>query len=361
MSHGYFNKLNYTLANEDTELEFSLLPENSNHVLAIAGSGSRILPLFAKGPKKISICDFSHEQLALTELRIQTVKSLTYKEFLGFWGYEDLASNKRQEYFESLNVSKEFQKTLKNILTSTNFEGLIYKGKYERMLIKFQSIIKFILGKEINSLEKIEDLNEFHVYLKHRFPKLKWKLLVSILGNSTLFNAFLYKGSHPKKNIKISYRKYYFDIFQKLFKFLIPKESFFLQMIFFGKVKFIQGAPFETSEILFEKMKTGINKSHINFYQGDLFSTLKRINDPISFLSFSDILSYFPEEIEKNYMQTIKMKLAPKAITVNRYYLRVHNELDLAGYKNITNDHLDLLNKEKTQIYQILIYERQND
>lgn len=359
MSHEYFNKLNYTLANEDTELEYNILPENSSHVLAIAGSGSRVLPLFAKNPKTISICDYSFEQLALTHLRIRTVSELSYQDFLSFWGYKNLTNEKRKELFFKLEMDQTYKSCLEKIFESLSWESPLYAGKYERMLQKFQGLIHRVLGEHINHLKKVDTQEEFKKYLNFKFPHLRWKILVSILGNSILFNAFLYKGNHPKKNIKASYRSYYFNIFRSLFEFIIPKDSFFLQMIFFGKIEFLQGAPFETNEKIFYKMKEGIRDCKINYYQGDIFSSLKKIQTPISFLSFSDILSYFPESIEKDYMQTIKDKLSTKGITVNRYYLRIHQHLNLYGYTDRTQDYLELIKKEKTQFYNIQIYEKE--
>src|SRR5690348_8215276 len=83
----YFDSLNYTLGNEDTALEYDLLPPTVSHLYAVAGSGSRVLPLMAKKPKKVTCVDTSRNQLYLTELRIVSLKTLTYAEFLGFWGY----------------------------------------------------------------------------------------------------------------------------------------------------------------------------------------------------------------------------------------------------------------------------------
>ena len=38
----YFESLNYTLANEDTRVEYLLLKEKANNVFCIGGSGSRV-------------------------------------------------------------------------------------------------------------------------------------------------------------------------------------------------------------------------------------------------------------------------------------------------------------------------------
>ena len=40
----YFERLNYALGDEDTALEFAILPPRARHVVGVAGSGGRLLP-----------------------------------------------------------------------------------------------------------------------------------------------------------------------------------------------------------------------------------------------------------------------------------------------------------------------------
>lgn len=103
MSEQFFSGLNYTLANEDSGFEMSILRPKLGHVLSVAGSGARVLPLFASMPKQVSCVDLSKEQLLLTELRIESCKTLTFEDYLSFWGYppsmED--TRRRRELFQS--------------------------------------------------------------------------------------------------------------------------------------------------------------------------------------------------------------------------------------------------------------------
>ena len=122
----------------------------------------------------------------------------------------------------------------------------------------------------------------------------------------------------------------------------------------------MQGAPFETNHSLFNEMKMGILDCDIRYYQGDLFSTIESLKTPIDFVSFSDILSYFPKELEDVYLQKIKNKLNPKALTVHRYYLHVNKNLDTIGFDKVTPCYSELIQQEKTQFYLIDIYQRQN-
>lgn len=365
MAQEYFENLNYSMSNEDTQLEHDLLPEGTSHVLTIAGSGSRVLPLFAKRPSRMTISDYSKEQLALTKTRIETVKVLSYKDFLAFWGYpgiKTMGPEERNAVFSKLELPERDKVIMSSIFKSNNWDALLYSGKYEKAIIKLSKIIQKVLGEEhIKKLKSFDDHYLFQEYLKKEFPRLKWKLLVSVLGNSTMLNALLYKGQHPKKNISTTYSKYYNNMFEKLFSLFVPKRNFFLQLILFGGI--IEGGspPFEAHKPIFNKMKEGIENCKIDYYEGDLFSNIEEIKTPIDFVSFSDILSYFPKDLEDIYLQKIKKKLNPNALTVHRYYFHINMNLDTTGYQKITSANPKLINKENTQIYIIDLYKRVAD
>lgn len=97
--HPNLSGLNYTLANEDTGFEYSFLKPDSEHIVSVAGSGSRVFPFLAKNPKKVSCIDLSLNQLRLTELRVESTRLLSFAEFQAFWGYHTCSTIRRQQLF----------------------------------------------------------------------------------------------------------------------------------------------------------------------------------------------------------------------------------------------------------------------
>ena len=80
--------MNYTLANEDTSLEYNLvLKLKCKQILAVCGSGGRSLPLLAGSTERLVCTDLSHPQLLLAKLRLATFAKLTREQFLLFWGF----------------------------------------------------------------------------------------------------------------------------------------------------------------------------------------------------------------------------------------------------------------------------------
>lgn len=361
MKRNYFDDLNYTLGNEDSSLEFSVLPRNTNHVLAIAGSGSRILPLLAKSPKKITCIDTSSKQLYLTELRIETLRSLEYEEFLAFWGYppHSLTPEDRKKVFQSLNLSDAAHRFLSDIFKKNKWQTLLYLGKWEKTFIILSKINKLITGKKASELFYQKSTREYFSYLKNNFPHKALAFVVFILGNASVFNMLLYKGRFPKKNIPETMPKFYLKAFNRLFKQGPARNNFFLQLLFFGKLIFPEGNPIECNKKIFLLAKEGLKKTQVTYIKGDIIEVASKMDKPIDFISFSDVPSYFTGEVEKTYLQRIYSNLSPNSLLVIRQYLHIPEGIITKGYKDISANYRKLISQEKVQMYLIKVLKKQ--
>lgn len=361
MKKGYFDDLNYTLGNEDSSLEYNMLPKNTKHVLAIAGSGSRILPLLAKHPKQLTCIDTSSQQLYFTEFRIETLKSLEYNEFLSFWGYPpySLTPEDRKKVFQGLNLSKSTHGFISNLFKENKWEGLLYLGRWERVFIILSKINKLITGKKASELFYQKSTDEYFSYLKNNFPHKTLAFVVFILGNASFFNTLLYKGRFPKKNIPETMPKFYLKAFNRLFNQGHARNNFFLQLLFFGKLIFPEGNPTECNKKIFLLAKVGVNKTQISYIRGDIVSEISKITMPIDFISFSDVPSYFTGEVEKNYLQRIYPYLSPHSLMVIRYYLHIPGGTITKGYRDISANYIKLMSQEKVQMYLIKVLRKQ--
>ncbi len=259
MHQEYFNFLNYTLGNEDTTIEYKLCCYyGPNSILSVCGSGGRAFPLLMENTRKICLFDVSAPQLKLAKLRQNTYQKLDYQNFLRFWGYynnskySDVDSSLRLEVIESLSDDRDFWLSyFKNF----NWESILYHGKWEKTFILLAKFSRLLLGKRYCEIFNYEDIKKQREYYKNKFPIKRWKLVIYLLGNKSVFNALLYGGSFVKKNIKESFYKYYFNAFDRLFNNVLAKESFFLNLCFFGKIKFNEGNPIEASEKVFYQIK----------------------------------------------------------------------------------------------------------
>jgi S-adenosylmethionine-diacylglycerol 3-amino-3-carboxypropyl transferase len=354
MSQAYFTKaLNYTLANEDTAMELAMLPDRLGHILSVAGSGGRVLPLFSKKPKRLTCVDVSQEQLYLTELRVESARALTHAEFLAFWGYPPRSATpgERKDLYSKIKLSKEADSFISGLFASQNWNSVLYLGKWERTFGTLSQVNQRMTGLAGRKLFECLTLDEQKAYLKKGFPKTAWSAVVFLLGNAGIFNALLYKGHFPKKNIPDSFYGFYSKTFERLFQQAPARESYFLQLLFFGKVVFAEGCPVECKPEVFQAAKEGLSQAEIRYERGDLLEKIHGVDQPIDFLSFSDVPSYFKGETERAFMQITRPKLSSGALTVNRNYLHIPENTDMKGFKSATHEFQSAIDAEKVGVY----------
>ncbi len=349
----FFNqRLNYTLANEDTRFELEVLEEGLNKIVTVCGSGSRAIPILSKSPKELVIVDVSPAQLALAELRLETVRQLSYEEFLCFWGYPQQSLphklQLRKVLFEKLELTPAVRQTLQPIFQANHYETLLYSGSWEQSFAKLAKITTKILGPTA-----IEDFFERGICL----PQVKWAIVLALIGNSKVFNSLMYQGDFPKKNISESFFRFYWNAFQRLFAQGNPKQNYFLQLCFFGKLKYPEGLPTEADRDVFEKAKAALSHTRVTFRSGSIISVLENETE-VSAVSLSDVPSYFKGPLEQNFMQMIWPALSANAKVINRYYLHVPKPLNTTGYQDISSEYQNEIQHERMQMYQIQVFEK---
>lgn len=356
----YFKNLNYTLGNEDSSLEYEVLPNKVNHIFSIAGSGSRVLPLLAKKPKKLTCVDTSYEQLYFTELRIESLRTLDYENFLAFWGYPPISLSPiaRKKAFESISLTPKANKFLRQIFEVNNWDSLLYIGRWERTFVKLSRINRLFTGKKGAKLFEYKASSDYYNYLKNGFPHLAWKLTVLLLGNAAVFNTLLYKGHFPKKNIPGNLHSFYINSFKRLFHQGPARNNFLLQLLFFGKLLFPGGNPIECDAKIFSLAKEGIKKSSIAYIHGNIIEEVIKSREPIDFVSFSDVPSYFSGDTEKTFLKEIHKNLSPDCLLVIRNYLHIPEGAETKGYNDVTNHYKSLIEREKIQMYVISILKK---
>lgn len=357
-SHKYFRGLNYTLGNEDTSVEIALIKSlKPKRVFSICGSGGRSLPLMHEDCEEVALSDLSLEQLQLAELRLATYKELSLEDFLLFWGYfpyEDNNHNKkRRELFSSLKLSDAAYAFFSQVFHETGYDSLLYLGKWERTFALFAKLNQVWLAPNHDKILRFDNLEDQVYFYQHQFPMMRWKGLIHLLGNKTMFNALLYKGDFIQKNSPLSHFDYYFGAFDRLFTKDLAQKSFFLHLCFYGKIRSFQGVPVEAQPDSFYRVKN--SPTQVTYHQQDFINILSKGDKKFDFLSLSDVPSYFSGESERQFMQYIRPGLNPGAVVVVRYYLRTAQCL-LEGYDDISDDYKEVIEMEKVQMYNIKIY-----
>ncbi len=355
---GYFDALNYSLGDEDSTVEMQLLPEGVDQVVAIAGSGGRVIPLLARYPANLLCVDISPRQLYLTELRLETCRRLHYDEFMRFWGFppSDFDVDYTRKLLPGLDLSGEARAFAGELLLHDPArQPLIYQGRFEKTLQTLSRLNRLLTGDRGRGIFDCDSLPEQREYYRKRFPHLRWKLLLLVLANSAVLNYLLYRGQFPRKNIPGSTYGIYRRIFARLLERFPARESYFLQMVFFGRIVYPEGNPVESQRPVFERAKQALSTAKVSLVHEDAVSALQRIGNPVGYLALSDVPSFLPAAQERGFLAAIHPRMRRDGLVVCRGHLRVAQP-DLEGYEDVSGQYSDLTASEKTQLWTIKIY-----
>ncbi|HHF7367137.1 TPA: DUF3419 family protein [Legionella bozemanae] len=359
MGQAHFNGLVYTLANEDSVVESELLPDHTERVIAIAGSGSRIIPLLTKSPQELICVDLSLEQLYLTELRIESVRHLNHNEFIQFLGYPTASSStqSREDLFKKIiTLRPETQEYFLNVFGNSNWSPLLYSGKWEQTVRKFSMVIRKFVGKKGLKIFDCKTLEEQKTYYTHKFPQKAWHFFLRIYAALMAITWKIKPGIFPQVDPKISFYHTYKKCFDQMFLNTLARENYMLQLIFFGEIIFSEALPAECDPSVFHQAKKALLQTKVSYIQEDIISTLEKSENKSGFISLSNAPSYFPNEVAKSYLSRIASQLSESATLVVRNFLNDPTIACLDGFTDVSEHYSDILAKEITKTYEIQIF-----
>ncbi len=355
-----FQGLNYTLANEDTALELAVMPKGAQHILAVGGSGSRVIPLLANGPKEVTIVDLSRQQLLLVKLRLAALQEFTHSEYLAFFGlYPSENHDTRKALFGRLSLDQDAEEYFQGLFRKLNWNSLLYAGSWEKRHARLSKLVSLVMGESVRRLFAFETDEQYQRYLRNNFPGRRLNALLRGLGALLDLFGRMCPNSMPNSNVTESFAEEHLRIVNTLLARGDVRNNFFLQMMLLGRVEFEEGLPLEFDERVFARAKSKVTETTFHFVRGDVESCIRNSKRPLDFLSLSNVASYFSVEKERHFLQTIRPYLRAGAGIVSRQYRRNPdaNE-DRSGYALVNESYKVAIESEKTQIYNTYIYQK---
>lgn len=320
----YFDGLNYSLANEDTWVEYKLAPENAKSIFTVCGSGSRATPLLAKNPKELHVVDLSETQLKLFRLRVRAAKVLSYESYLYLLGYTHSSKNhlNRSVLMKDLGLIEEDLKFWKRLEALWRDHGFVYLGKWERHFMKLGRLFKYISMSNMDPIFEAKDLNEQLLAMERYWKPEFFKRYTKVVMNEWVANKLLYKGSFAgskaKSTMKVSAAEFIYQEFSDLLKTTHVRKNFFLQMIFLNEVRYPEAFPAECDPGIIERIKQ--SDSQIYTHQENLLQLLKeKAHD---FYSLSDTFSYMSNEEVADFLSKLPKDISPSTQMVIRTFMR---------------------------------------
>ncbi|NBW83124.1 DUF3419 family protein [bacterium] len=242
---------------------------------------------------------------------------------------------------------------------SFDWQSVLYRGRWERTFFEISRLCRALLGGAAQEVFFASTKSQHEDFMLREFPTFRWNLLVFLIGNSSFFNALLYKGHFPRKNTPGSHRQFYKDAYDRIFAHGLPRENYFLQLTLLGEIGFAEGNPVECQPGIYEQIQSGIRQCEIRYQLANVVEYLSGLsNDPVDFVSISDVPSYFDDALASQFLKRIGMGLSPDALVVARYYLRVIHETNMSGFGCVTEKYRSLIAAEKTQMYHVEVYKK---
>jgi len=354
----YFEGLNYSLANEDSQIESDLLPLGARSVLTVAGSGARVLPLLAKGPNALRVIDLSPAQLALTELRIALARSTQRDEFLEFLGYRETTAARRLEIFHSLSLSGQSQALCQKEAASWAPHGWIYLGKWERHFLKLNRILRSLLGRRIDRIFAAPDLAAQVQAYERYWRRGVFRRFLKVFASDFVFNKLLYKGhfagSRADRTETRPTWQFLEEEFDRIFRTRLVRQSFFFQLMFLGKVVYEDGLPTEADVKVLSAVKSATTQ--VSFASENLMESIARA--PYDFYSLSDTLSYLPSDDALAVLSRVHPEAPDAARLIFRSFLRAPAVDGHPGWQRMEAEQTWAARTDCTGVYRFHFFEK---
>ncbi len=331
----HFDKLNYSFANETTDIELSAMPENAHSVFCIAGSGSRFTPLLSKNPVRMDVVDSSVAQLYIAELRYQAIKQLDFESYLKLLGYKTTTAHQRLNIFLSLDLKEDLKIFWLEKNTNWQKKGFIFIGSWEKKLQWLRRVFFLFHFKKLGST--------FNSKSPKNFPMRAWNLFCRFILNESLVRKLLY-SDQSKYNLPLPFSEFVNQQFKRQILKAPLDRNFFLQFLFCGNLLSPDSWPIEADSNIFEQAKKSTTK--VSF----VLKNLNEIKDfGYDFYSLSDCFSYLSDDDSQNFLNKIKAS-GVKVNGVIRYFM-YHPDIDFSHFQYSENDYS---NQEYVPIYKII-------
>lgn len=308
----FYNRLNYSLGNEDWHVEEQALNVKSNdRVICVTASGDRPLHLLMTPCSEVISVDMNHIQNFLLELKMAALYCLDYEKYLAFLGCNE-ATDRLAIFnsFKSHLSSESLAFWSKNPTIIKN--GVIYQGRVERFTFVASKFLNLVKHKQIKTLFSFNDIESQREFIAKKWDTSIWKWIFYISLNPNLMKLMINDPgviAHIEPSIKPG--KYIYDRMLDYLNNHLARKSALLQLILTGRVLPEAYFPYLTFEG-YNKIRKNI--SRLTFQTVNI---IDYINNPetekFDCFSMSDIASYMPQESFNNLLQGIYHAAKPNA------------------------------------------------
>lgn len=296
MGKGFFEKINYSACNEDSESErLALKLTQQDTVLCITGSGARSLDLLIDQPQKIISVDFNPAQNNLLALKIAAYKTLDYKEFKSFIGLENNIDRSALFGRLSRELSTELKAYWKDHFTLIE-EGLLYCGTWEKLLNKM-SRSTLVRKKMLQQLMESDTLESQATFWNMHWDNAGWRLFLKALTSRFIWTKIIREPGMSLIPADFNIYTYLHGRLNHLARHFLLRENHFANLLFYGQYQEHCILPIHLQEAHYDTIRKMVDR--IEIITAPLIDAVKEkaIIQQVTTYSLSDFSSYANPEM----------------------------------------------------------------
>lgn len=278
--------------------------------------------------------------------------------FMGYPCARALLATERRERFESLRLDEGAKGLLREQFEADHWQAAIYLGGFERLLLRLSRVIRPLLGRGIEDIFETTDIAEQRHFMERRFPRKRWQSLLRIIGSATMLNALLYRGAFPRAERGRASSQHLAAAFEQIFANIRCRDSFFLQLLFLGEIRFPEAVPGEGQGEVLTTIRAALEDIDLRFVLADITRPSQWTSEQFDAIFLSDVPSFLGKDAEARFLQEIRPALSPLGTAITRESVRAISP-DLDGFRDISPSYAELSAQETTQLWTIKVYQNQ--
>lgn len=291
----FFNRLNYSLGNEDWHTEEQALRIKPNDIaICVTASGDRPLHLLMTDCAQVISIDMNQIQNFLLEIKLAAITQLNYDTYLEFLGVKP--TKHRYAIFTTLknNLSKDaihFWENNKKMIQ----RGIAYQGKVERVTYVASIFLRLLRYNQIKKLFSFNDVSLQRDFIENKWDSYVFRKIFYLILNPNLMKILINDPgmiSYIDPSIKPGVY-----IYNRMVDYLnrnLAKKSPLLQLLMTGKISSEAYFPYLTYQ---GYTKIRENTARLSHKTVNIIEHISHSNpNSINCFSMSDIASYMSQE-----------------------------------------------------------------
>lgn len=235
--NGFWGTLNYTSVNEDWRTETAALRlRDGDRVLAITGSGSRILDLLAVADVDVVGIDLDGPQNHLLWLKVEAMRRLDYPKYAAFLGIDDEEPRSREATLSSLipHLPPEAH-AFWSVNAALVRGGVLYAGRFERWFHRASRVARLLHPRFVDDLFAIDDLDTQRDFLAKRWNRPGWRRTFELALAPAVLKTF-YGDPAWYANARVAPGPWIFARFSEGLGRCLARDSFMASLTLRGRL-----------------------------------------------------------------------------------------------------------------------------